>query len=268
VSAVSGVATKIDGKVIEITIDRPKANAIDAATSRALGEAFARLRDDERLLVGIVTGAGDRFFSAGFDLKSDADPESFADLRPGGPFGVGGFGGITELPGLYKPVIAAVNGMAFGGGCEIALASDIVIAADHATFAVPEVKVGLLPDAGGVQRLASRLPRNIALEMLLTGRRLTAAEALHFGLVNAVVPAADVMTRAREQAASICQGGPLAVQAIKQIVTESEGNHPIATFDAMRRGRFAFYDRVLRSEDAREGPQAFAAKRPPRFKGR
>ncbi|MSP83090.1 MAG: carnitinyl-CoA dehydratase [Alphaproteobacteria bacterium] len=264
----TGVVTKEDGKVLEITIDRPKANAIDMATSRALGEAFARLRDDDRLLVGIVTGAGDRFFSAGFDLKSDGDPESFGDLRPGGPFGIGGFAGITELPRLYKPVIAAVNGIAFGGGCEIALASDIVIAADHALFAVPEVKVGLLPDAGGVQRLIGRLPRNIALEMLLTGRRLTAAEALQFGLVNAVVPLTQLMARARERAASICEGGPLAVQAIKQIVTESEGSHPIATFDAMRRGRFALYDRALRSEDAKEGPRAFAAKRPPLFKGR
>ena len=257
-----------DGKVLEIVIDRPKANAIDAALSVELGRTFAEFRDDDSLLVAIMTGAGEKFFSAGWDLRSGAESGELPDQSPGGPFGVGGFAGITELPDLFKPVIAAVNGLAIGGGCEIALACDLVFAADHATFAVPEVKVGVMADAGGVQRLARRLPRNIALEMLYTGRRLSALEAMQYGLVNGVVPAARLMDHARDVARTICEGAPLAIQAVKQIVTRGQQENEADLFAQMRQGRFPLYRRALDSEDAKEGPRAFAQKRPPIFRGR
>src|SRR5215813_4825819 len=169
--------------VLEITLDRPPANAVDVATSHALYEAFARLESDPDLRVGIVTGAGDRFFCAGWDLRAAAAGEAVDAYH-----GPGGFAGLTELHGRAKPVIAAVNGIAAGGGFELVLAADLVVAADHAKFSLPEATLGIIPDAGGVLRLPRRLPRPVAVELLLTGRALTAAEALGFGLVNEVVP--------------------------------------------------------------------------------
>ncbi|MCG2621855.1 enoyl-CoA hydratase-related protein [Arthrobacter sp. I2-34] len=155
-----------------VTLDRPKANAIDAATSRALYDAFSMLRDDVSLRAAVLTGAGKRFFSAGWDLKSaEADEASGADHGPGG------FAGLTELFGLGKPVIAAVNGAAYGGGVELMLAAHLAVAAETAVFAVPEARLGVLPDAGGLLRLPARLPRPVALELLLTGRTFSALEA-------------------------------------------------------------------------------------------
>jgi crotonobetainyl-CoA hydratase len=262
------VRCKRDGKVLEIVIDRPKANAINAELSTELGRTFAEFRDDNGLLVAIITGAGEKFFSAGWDLKSGADSDGLPDQSPGGPFGVGGFAGITELPNLFKPVIAAVNGLAVGGGCEIALACDLVLAAEQAAFAVPEVRVGVIADAGGVQRLARRLPRNIALEMLFTGRRLGAAEAVQYGLANAAIPAPELMDRAREVARKICEGAPLAIQAVKQIVTQGQQENEADLFRHMRQGSFPLYQQALCSEDAKEGPRAFSEKRAPVFRGR
>ena len=167
----SGVRTDVRDTVLEVTLDRPPANAIDAATSRELGEAFATLRDDPTLRAAVVTGGGDRFFSAGWDLKAAAagDDEDF---------GPGGFAGLTELFDLDVPVIAAVNGMAVGGGFELALACDLIVAVRNAELFVPEVNLGFVPDAGGVVRLPRRLPRALAMELLLTGRRMAADEAL------------------------------------------------------------------------------------------
>lgn len=264
----NGVRCRRLGKIVEVTIDRPKANAIDATTSRELGRVFEEFRDDDGSLVAIITGSGDRFFSAGWDLKSGADDGALPDQRPGGDFGPGGFAGITELPGLYKPIIAAVNGAAVGGGCEIVLACDLVIAAEHASFGVPEVKFGVMADAGGVQRLARRVPHNVAMEMLLAGRRLSADEARQFGLVSAVVSSGELMRAAHQLAEAICEGAPLAIQAVKQIVNESEGMPTAAIFGDMRKGRYGMYDKALKSEDAKEGPRAFAAKRRPVFQGR
>jgi enoyl-CoA hydratase/carnithine racemase len=262
-SAPGPVRTTVEGQTLVITLDRPKANAIDVATSQALYAAFDRLRADPRLRAGIVTGAGDRFFSAGWDLKAAAAGEGIeADHGPGG------FGGLTEFFDIGKPVIAAVNGLAFGGGFELVLAADLVVAAEHAEFALTEVTLGLVPDAGGLLRLPARLPRAIAVEYLLTGRRLTAAEAARWGLVNRVVPGTDLMAAARELAGAICAAAPLAVAAVLEILRETEGTDVPEGYSVLRGGALPSYRAMLGSQDAREGARAFAERRRPRWRGR
>jgi crotonobetainyl-CoA hydratase len=252
-----------DGQVLVITIDRPPANAIDTATSRALYAAFDRLRRDPLLRVGIVTGAGDRFFCAGWDLKAAAQGEGIeADHGPGG------FAGLTELFDLGKPVIAAVNGLAFGGGFELVLAADLVVAADHADFALTEVTLGLVADAGGLLRLPARVPRAIALEYLLTGRRFGPTEAARWGLVNAVVPAGEVMATARALAAAICAAAPLAVAAVLEILRETQGASVPDGYRILHGGGLPAYRAMLDSQDAREGARAFAERRKPVWRGR
>jgi crotonobetainyl-CoA hydratase len=252
-----------EGQTLVVTLDRPKANAIDVTTSRALYAAFDRLRSDPQLRVGILTAAGDRFFSAGWDLKAAAAGEGIqADHGPGG------FAGITEFFDIHKPVIAAVNGLAFGGGFELALAADLVVAAEHAEFALTEVTLGMVADAGGLLRLPARLPRPIAVECLLTGRRLTAAEAARWGLVNRVVPAAELMPAARELAGAICASAPLAVAAVLEILQETEATSMRAGYSILRGGALPAYRAMLESQDAREGARAFADRRKPHWQGR
>jgi crotonobetainyl-CoA hydratase len=251
-----------DGPVLEVVLDRPKANAIDAPTSRALGEAFAAFRDDPELRVAIVTGAGSRFFSAGWDLKAAAAGET-----PDADFGIGGFGGLQELPGLNKPVIAAVNGMAVGGGFELALSADLILAAEHARFALPEIKAGQLADAATI-KLQRRIPHHIAMELLLTGRWLEVDEASRWGLVNEVVAAEDLLARARELAALLAAGPPLVFAAIKEVIRES-AHLPIQdAFDLVTHKRLPAVRVQYESEDAKEGARAFAEKRQPVWKGR
>jgi len=250
------------GPVLEVVLDRPKANAIDAPTSRALGEAFAAFRDDPELRVAIVTGAGERFFSAGWDLKAAAGGET-----PDADFGVGGFGGLQELPGLNKPVIAAVNGMAVGGGFELALSADLILAAGHARFALPEIKAGQLADAATI-KLPRRIPYHIAMELLMTGRWLEALEARRWGLVNEVVAAEDLLPRARELAALLAAGPPLVFAAIKEVVRESADLRVQDAFDLVTEKRLPAVRALYQSEDAREGARAFAEKRQPVWKGR
>lgn len=250
------------GAVAEITLDRPKVNAIDTATSRALAAAFISVRDDPSIRCAILTGAG-RVFSAGWDLKAASAGE-----HEGLDQGPGGFAGLTELFDLYKPVVAAVNGPAIGGGFELALACDLIVAAEHATFALPEAGLGVMADAGGVQRLPRRLPHHLAMELLLTGRPLTAAEAHHHGLANRIAPGAEVLDVARELAAQIADGAPLTVQAVKQVVLGTEGMPLPQAFAAVRGGLFPLYPAMLRSEDHAEGPRAFAEGRKPIFRGR
>jgi crotonobetainyl-CoA hydratase len=257
------VRAEASGGVLEITLDRPPANAIDAATSRALYEAFARLEGDPGLRVGIVTGAGDRFFCAGWDLKAAAAGEE-ADAA----HGPGGFAGLTELHGRAKPVIAAVNGIAAGGGFELALAADLVVAAEHADFRLPETGLGIIPDSGGVLWLPRRLPRPVAVELLLTGRPMTAAEACERGLVNRAVPADQLLPAARALAAQIIRSAPLAVAAVLEVLDATETGSVPEGFAALRSGRLPRYAAMLASEDAAEGPAAFAARRPPVWKGR
>jgi crotonobetainyl-CoA hydratase len=255
------VRTERRGPLLEVTIDRPPANAIDASTSRALGEAFAAFRDDPEAMVAIVTGAGDRFFSAGWDLKAAAAGDS-------DHYGEGGFAGLTELFDLDKPVIGAVNGYAAGGGFELALACDMVVAAASAKFSLPEVTRGLVADAGGVLRLPRRMPRPLAMEMLLTGRAIDATEAERWGLVNRVVEQGDLLPVARELAGRITAAAPLAVRAVKAVVAATEEQTIEQGYAALRDGSIPAHDRALASEDAREGPRAFAEGRDPVWRER
>jgi crotonobetainyl-CoA hydratase len=258
---VDGIRVERRDATLEVTIERPQANAIDSATSRELGEAFVGFRDDPELRVAIVTGAGERFFSAGWDLKAAAAGD-------GEDYGPGGFGGLTELFDLEKPVIAAVNGYAAGGGFEIALACDLVVASTAARFSLPEVGLGIVPDAGGVLRLPKRLPRALAMELLLTGRELGCAEAERRGLVNRVVEPSQLLPAARELAGRLAGAAPLAIRAVKAIV-DATGELPVEQgYGAMRSGAIPAYERMLASEDAAEGPRAFAEGRDPVWRGR
>ena len=251
------------GRVLEITLDRPKANAIDAATSRALGAAFRRLAEDDALSVAIVTGAGERFFSAGWDLKAASAGEA-----PDADQGVGGFAGLTEYWDLDKPVIAAVNGLALGGGFELALAADMAVAAEHAAFALPEATIGLVADSGGAIRLPRRLPRAVAMEMICTGRRASAEELARWGLVNAVVPSGRLREEARALADRVAASAPLSLRAIKEIARAADGLSDREAFGAMRRSGLEAYSRIYASEDAAEGVAALAEKRAPVWRGR
>lgn len=251
------------GAVLEVTLDRPKANAIDAATSRRMGEVFAGFRDDPELRVAIVTGGGDRFFSAGWDLKAAAE----GDVRPDDDYGVGGFGGLQELPDLNKPVIAAVNGMAVGGGFEVVLSADLIIATESARFSLPEINSGTVADAASI-KLPRRLPYHVAMEMLMTGRWMAADEARRWGLVNEVAPDGELMTRAREWAERLAGGPPLVFAAIKEVVRVAEGRPFQETLDLVNSRELATIATLYDSEDQLEGARAFAEKRDPVWRGR
>ena len=256
------VLTKTVDSVLEVTINRPKANAIDLETSRRMGEVLCDFRDDPSLRVAIITGCGDKFFSAGWDLKEVAEGEAGFD----DDYGPGGFAGITELHDLDKPVISAVNGYAVGGGFEIALSSDMIVAAEHAQFFLPEIKVGVVADAASF-RLPRKIPRAVAVEMLLTGRRMSADEAKHWGLVNQVVKQEQLMDTARELASTIANGAPLVVAAVKEILRETEDVSIEECYRMLHAGEFEGYQRMMESEDAMEGPKSFAEKRDANWKG-
>jgi crotonobetainyl-CoA hydratase len=256
------VKTRIVGGILEVTVDRPKANAIDRATSVAMGEVFASYRDNPDLRVAIITGGGEKFFSAGWDLKAAAGGEEVD-----GDYGVGGFGGMQELENFNKPVIAAINGICCGGGFEIALCTDIIIAADHATFALPEIRSGTVADAASI-KLPKRIPYHVAMEMLLTGRWLDADEAHRWGFVNEIVAADQLMERAWEIARLIESGPPLVYAAIKEVVREAEDMKFRDALPKIINSEFPTVATLYSSEDQMEGARAFAEKRDPVWKGK
>ncbi len=257
-----GIRIERRDAVLTVTLDRPKANAINGATSRALGAAFMAFRDDPELRVAIVTAAGERFFSAGWDLNTAEEESVEVDNGPGG------FAGLTELFDVHKPVIAAVNGLAAGGGFELALSCDLIVAAEHAEFFLPEVNIGVAPDAGGAIRLPRRIPYHVAMEMMLSGRRMPADEAQRWGLVNRVVSKHDLHAEANALADELASKAPLAVAAIKQLATATAALSVPAAFELQRSGKLEYYRRMLRSDDALEGARAFNEKRPPVWRGR
>ena len=249
-----------NGEILEVTIDRPKANAIDAATSREMSAVFESFMKDPQLRVAILTGAGTRFFSAGWDLNAASEGEAFES-----DYGVGGFGGICELKYRPKPVIVAVNGMAVGGGFEIALAADLIVAAEHAEFFLPEANLGLIADNATI-RLPKIVPPNIAREMLISGRRMSAAEAQSWGIVNQVTSTENLMVAARELATKICAAAPLSVAAVLELVRDLED---VSTDDAMQVLRSnETYRAAINSQDAKEGADAYAEKRSPKWQGK
>lgn len=256
------IKTRREGAILEVTLDRPKANAIDLATSRLMGETFRAFRDDPELRVAILRTAGEKFFSAGWDLKAAAAGDAVD-----GDYGVGGFGGLQELIDMNKPVIACVNGMAVGGGFELALSADLILACDTATFALPEIRAGTLADAASV-KLPKRIPYHVAMDLLLTGRWMDAREAQRWGIVRDVVPAAELLPKARELARLLENGPPLVFAAIKEVTRRAEGVDFQTIMNQIARRQLPTVDRLYGSEDQREGARAFAEKRDPVWRGR
>ena len=256
------IKTSVSNHILEVKLDRPKANAIDLETSRILGEIFTNFRDNTNLRVAIITGAGEKFFCPGWDLKAAADGDAVD-----GDYGVGGFGGLQELRGLNKPVIAAVNGICCGGGLEWALSADLILAADHATFALPEIRSGTVADAASI-KLPKRIPYHIAMDMLFTGRWLNAEEAARWGLINHIYPAQDLLTEAHKLAELLASGPPLVYAAIKEVVREAEDMKFQEALNKITKSQFESVERLYRSEDQIEGARAFSEKRNPKWKGR
>lgn len=259
-STMAHIRTERDGALLWIIIDRPQAmNALNALAHRELHESLDAFASDPALHVAVITGVGDKAFCVGSDLKERAIAN--ADDHP-----KTGFGGMSHRFDLVKPVIAAVNGLAIGGGVEIVAACDLAVAADHVEFALPEPRVGLAAlGGGGLQRLARNMPLKFAMDLVLTGRRITAHEAKAMGLINDAVPKAELRDRVRWYAQHILEGAPLAIQASKQVMLESLGEAGIEK--ALRR-KYAMAERMLASDDAREGQKAFAEKRKPQWRGR
>lgn len=257
-----------------VTMDRPPANAIDTAFSTALYTVFRDFNENDELKAAILIGADNpkRIFSAGWDLKAVARGEG-RDEEKGFDLGPGGIGGLPEFFDLYKPVIAAVNGVAAGGGFELALGADIIVASDDAYFVLPEMQRGFLPDGGAIQKLHRRLPYNVAIDLMLTGRRLEASEAKHWGLVRDVVPRERILDHAREIAVNIASGAPLVTKALKEFMRTTahlsvEAAHEASHLAWVGKSGLHHYERMLRSDDFNEGAVAFSEKRNSEFKGK
>ena len=262
------------GAVLEVELNRPPANALNTHISTELYEAFKQLNDDDELRVGILMAGGNDkgIFSAGWDLKEAAQGGGRSDTE-GFDLGPGGLGGLPEYWDLYKPVIAAVGGIAVGGGFEMALGADIICASDDAAFWLPEMQRGFLPDAGAIQKLHHVVPRNVAIDLILTGRRMSAQEARQWGMVRDVVPKAELTDHVRQLADTVAAGAPLVSKALKEYMRATgyaspEEAHRVTRQAWIGRSGLKHYETMLTSEDFEEGSIAFAEKRPPAFKGR
>jgi len=256
------IRTRQQGAILEVILDRPKANAVDLKTSRIMGEVFRDFRDNPELRVAILSAAGEKFFCPGWDLKAANDGDAVD-----GDYGVGGFGGLQELPHLNKPVIAAVNGICCGGGLEIALSCDIILAASHASFALPEITSGTVADAASI-KLPKRIPYHIAMEMLFTGRWLDVEEAARWGIVNHIYEADKLLSQAWSLAEQLAAGPPLVFAAIKEIVRDAEDSRFQDALNRVTQRQLRTVDTLYGSEDNQEGARAFAEKRDPVWKGR
>ena len=249
-----------EGKIAIFTINRPEAlGALNVEGMTQLNNAFIDFRDDDELLVGIITGTGDKAFSAGVDIK---DYLPFVKRTTDKPWKRPA--GIMRELDIWKPLIAACNGLTYGGGLELALACDMVIASENATFALPEVTVGLCPGGGGTQRLPRVIPRRIAAEMLFTGKPIDAQEAYRIGLVNKVVPRDELMTEAKKLAETICQAAPLAVRTAKEAMMRGLD----MSLEEGLRLEDDFQRYIMSTKDFEEGITAFREKRKPKFKGK
>ena len=249
------------GGILEVSLNRPKANAIDLATSRVMGEIFAEFRDDPDMRVAILRAEGERFFCAGWDLKAAAEGDAVD-----GDYGIGGFGGLQELGNMNKPVVCAINGICCGGGLELALSCDLLIASTTATFALPEIRSGTVADAASI-KLPKRIPYHAAMDLLLTGRWFDAEEAHRWGLVKEIVKAEDLRDKAWELARLLEGGPPLVYAAIKEIVREAEDMRFQDALNRITKRQLATVDRLYSSDDQIEGAKAFAEKREPNFQG-
>jgi crotonobetainyl-CoA hydratase len=258
----SPIKTRREGGILEVTLDRPKANAIDLKTSRVMGEAFRDFRDDPELRVAILRAEGEKFFCPGWDLKAAAGGDAVD-----GDYGVGGFGGIQELPHLNKPIIAAVNGICCGGGLELAISCDLLLASETATFALPEIRSGTIADAAAL-KLPKRIPYHVAMDLLLTGRWFDAEEARAWGLVKEICKPEELLDKAWELARLLESGPPLVFAAIKEVVREAEDMKFQDALNRMNKRQFRTIDTLYGSDDNLEGARAFTEKRDPVWKGR